>query len=82
MPRIKLTASEERRKELSARIQYQMARKGYNNEKMAQLLGISKETFYKKKLHAPDEFSVAEIWQMEKVFGCPITEPLSMEVRV
>lgn len=79
MPRVTPTASEQRRKELSARIQYHMARKGYDNEKMAKLLGISNRTFIKRKLHAPDEFSLLEIWMMEKAFGCKISDPLSLK---
>ena len=78
MPRVKPTASEERRKNLSARIQYHMAKLGYDNEKMASILGISERTFCSKKLHAPDTFSIAEMWQMEKVFGCSISEPIKL----
>lgn len=76
MPRVKPTAAEERRKELSARIMYYMAVKGYNNKKMSQLLGISEKTFTTKKIHEPDEFSMAEIWQMEKIFGCSMSDPV------
>ena len=79
MPRVTPIASEQRRRELSARIQYHMARKGYDNKKMAKLLGVSTKTFIDKKLHAPDEFSLSEIWIMEKAFGCKISEPLSMK---
>ncbi len=80
MPKVKPSAAEERRTELSARIQYQMARRGYNNKKMAQLLGISESTFTNKKLHAPDEFTMSDVWNMEKIFGCKLSDPLKMEV--
>jgi hypothetical protein len=76
MPRVKLTPSEERRRCLSARIQYQMARTGFNNAKVAKVLGICEKTFIDKKLHAPDLFSLSEIWKMEKLFGCMLSEPI------
>lgn len=76
MPKVKLTAAEERRNKLSARIQYYMVSLGYDNRKMAKLLGICERTFCYKKLHAPDDFSLAEIWMMEKTFGCSISEPI------
>lgn len=79
MPKVTQTTSEERRKELSARIQYHMARKGYDNKKMTKLLGLSEKTFIKRKLHSPDEFSLLEIWMMEKTFGCKISNPLSLQ---
>lgn len=77
MPRIKpLSAAEEKRKELSARIQYFMALLNYNNKKMAELLGISERTFTERKLHSPDEFTVSELWKMERAFGCRLSDPL------
>lgn len=80
MPRVSLSAAETRRKELSARIQYQMALRGYDNRRMAEMLGVSEKTFITRKLHAPEEFTVSEIWRMEKAFGCRISEPMKMEV--
>lgn len=79
MPRVNLSAAEVRRKELSARIQYQMVLHGYDNRRMSKLIGVSEKTFITRKLHAPEEFTVSEIWSMEKVFGCRFSEPLKME---
>lgn len=82
MPKVKPSAAEIRRRELSARIQYQMARSGYDNRKMAKMIGISEKTFITKKLHEPDGFTISEIWNMEKAFGCKLSEPLGMEAGV
>lgn len=79
MPRVKPTASEKRRNELSARIRYHMSVRGYDNKTMAKHLGVSERTFTEKKIHCPDEFSVSEVWAMEKLFGCRLSEPISIE---
>lgn len=82
MPKVVPNAAEIRRKELSARIQYQMVRSGYDNRRMAKMIGVSEKTFITKKLHEPDGFTVSEIWKMEKAFGCRLSEPLGAEAGV
>ena len=78
MPRIKsLSAAQERQKELSARIVDLMNRRDLKNVAMAKHLGVSEKTFIDRKLHRPEEFSIGDIWKMEKLFGCKISEPLS-----
>ena len=78
MPRIKpLSAAQERRNELSARIVDLMNRRKLNNEAMAEYLGICEWTFVRKKLHYPETFTMDDIWKMEKLFGCKISDPLS-----
>ena len=78
MPRIKpLSAAQERQKELSARIVDLMYRRNFKNVAMAEYLGVSEKTFIDRKLHRPEEFSMGDIWKMEKLFGCKISEPLS-----
>ena len=78
MPRINpLLAAQERQKELSARIVDLMFRRNLDNEAVANYLGISKRTFTERKLHSPELFSMDDIWKMEKLFGCKLSEPLS-----
>lgn len=80
MPRVKLgqpSAAEKRRMEVGYRIADLMNRSKIDNEKMANLLGVSKKTFIDKKLHHPEDFTMAEIWVMEKAFDCEITQPLN-----
>lgn len=78
MPRIKpLSAAQERQNELSARIVDLMNRRKLKNNAMAEYLGVSEKTFIDRKLHRPEEFSMGDIWKMEKLFGCKISEPLS-----
>lgn len=78
MPRIRPTPSENRRKKLTARIQYHMTRLGYDNKKMAKVLGVSEKTFYSKK-YSPDKFSLEDVWNMESAFGCKLSEPVSVD---
>ena len=78
MPRIKpLSAAQERQKELSARIIDLMYRRNLKNDAIAEHLGISEKTFIDRKLHRPEDFSMGDIWKMEKLFGCRISDPLS-----
>ena len=78
MPRIKpLSAAQERQKELSARIVDLMYRRNLNNETMAKHLGMCKKSFIDRKLHYPEQFTMRDIWNMEKIFGCKLSEPLS-----
>lgn len=78
MPRIKpLSAAQERQKELSARIIDLMYRRNLKNDAIAEHLGISEKTFIDRKLHRPEDFSIGDIWKMEKLFGCRISDPLS-----
>lgn len=78
MSRVKaLSAAQERQNELSARIVDLMNRRSLDNEAMAEYLGMCKRIFIKRKLHNPEEFSMEDIWNMEKLFGCKISEPLS-----
>lgn len=83
MPRIKpLSAAQERQKELSARIVDLMFRRNLNNISMAEYLGVSEKTFIDRKLHRPEQFSMDDIWKMEKLFGCKLSEPLSRKEEI
>lgn len=83
MSRVKaLSAAQERQKELSARIVDLMNRRELKNNAMAEYLGVSEKTFIDRKLHRPEEFSMGDIWKMEKLFGCKISEPLSRKEEI
>lgn len=78
MPKTKVgeTPAEKRRKEVGYRIEDEMRRGNYDNDRMAAQLGTCVKTFIDKKKHRPEDFTLAEIWRMEALFGCKITEPL------
>ena len=83
MPRVRaLSAAQERQNELSARIVDLMNRRKLKNVAMAEYLGVSEKTFIDRKLHRPEEFSMGDIWKMEKLFGCKISEPLSRKEEI
>ena len=78
VPRVKaLSAAQERQNELSARIVDLMNRQKLDNEAMAEYLGMCKRVFIQRKLHNPEDFRMDDIWKMEKLFGCKISEPLT-----
>lgn len=78
MPRVKsLSSAQERQEELSARIVDLMNRRKLDNDAMAEYLGMCRRVFIKRKLHSPEEFSMNDIWKMEKLFGCRMSDPLS-----
>lgn len=80
MPRVKPTEMEGRRQEITFRIEDLMRRYDYDNTYMAKILGISVKTFIGRKKHHPEEFSLKEIWLMEKAFRCKLSEPLERKV--
>ncbi len=60
MPKLKTSSFEEHRRIVRACITANQERYGYNDEQLAKLLGISLQTFRKKK-QTPDNFTLFEL---------------------
>ena len=71
MPKVMRTATEERRSAVRAEIKKYMELRDLNNERTAKMLGIAESTFLKKKKR-PETFTLGELWDLAKIFKCPV----------
>lgn len=78
MPRVKIggTAQTKREDDLRYTIEDFMNRNNVSNSTMAKIIGCTEATFISKRKHRTGEFTISDIWKMEKYFGCSMTQPL------
>lgn len=74
MPKVKsLDPVEEPRMRTSACIARYMKLRGLNEEQLAKRLNISRQTMV-TKLNNPGEFKMEMLWNLSRIFKCPISE--------
>lgn len=73
MPRVKRTPTEEMRCLVRAAINHHTTYKGLTNPQIIKMMGMSESAFYKKK-QRPETFTLGELWDLSKIFGCPVED--------
>ena len=73
MPKVKRTATEDKRCAVRATIAKYTEYYKISNPELAKLLGSAESTIYKKKKR-PETFTLGELWILSEIFKCPVEE--------